>query len=175
MCKEKPPASLFSFPNIVQLLFFHIVQTAAQILAVVAAGGPFADSLNYYSIGGEDYNYKTYVSKGKGDFMKESAENNITFLVCNFFFLASIIGFTITKPWKKEFYTYWPFMAFFLFSLAYTTMMVVWPPSRFSMLNLTFLKSESYNQFMMFIGLGVGLLLIFIQRCVFVPLFKWIK
>lgn len=52
LCKEKPPASLFSFANVMQLLFFHVVQTAGQILAVVAAGGPFAETLDYYSQGG---------------------------------------------------------------------------------------------------------------------------
>ncbi len=160
--------------NITQLLTFHIIQTSAQILSVVAAGGPFSDKLDYYSTGGEEVNYKKYISQGRGDFLKESTENNITFLVCNFYFLASIIGFTITRPWKKEFYTYWPFAVFFFAVLIYTTMMVIWPESRLSVFNLTFLKNPSFNQFMLAIGLGVGLLLIFIQKAVLVPLFQWI-
>jgi hypothetical protein len=72
LCKEKPSASLFSVANITQLLFYHVIQTLGQILSVMAAGGPFADTLNYYSVGGEQTNYKKYVAQGRGDFLKES-------------------------------------------------------------------------------------------------------
>lgn len=69
LCKEKPSNTLFSVANITQLVAYHIIQTASQILCVVAAGGPYADSLNYYAIAGEKVNFKRYQSQGRGDFL----------------------------------------------------------------------------------------------------------
>lgn len=68
---------------------------------MLAAGGPFSESLNYYSIAGQDTNYQRYLKEGKGDFLMGTTENNAAFLVGNFFLLASVMGFIITKPWKK--------------------------------------------------------------------------
>lgn len=48
LCRERPSNTLFSLSNITQLVSFHIIQTAAQILCVAAAAGPFADKLDYY-------------------------------------------------------------------------------------------------------------------------------
>ncbi len=72
LCKQKPSNTLFSVANITQLVVYHVIQTAAQILCVVAAAGPFADSLDYYAIAGEKVNYKRYQSQGRGDFLMES-------------------------------------------------------------------------------------------------------
>ena len=69
LSKERPSNTLFSAANLTQLVLFHLIQVAAQILAVLAAGGPFANSLNYYSIAGVRVNYQRYVAKGKGGFL----------------------------------------------------------------------------------------------------------
>lgn len=72
LCKEKPSNSLFSLGNLTQLVVYHIIQTSAQILCLLAARGPFADSLKYYEVAGEQVNYQRYRDQGRGDFLFES-------------------------------------------------------------------------------------------------------
>jgi hypothetical protein len=48
-----PKNSLFSYSNILQLLFMFIVQLSGQILMVVAISGTFANYINYYLHGGQ--------------------------------------------------------------------------------------------------------------------------
>lgn len=72
----------------------------------------------------------------------ESTENNITFLVSNLFLLATIIGFIITQPWKKEFYTYWPFTVFYILALIYSLVIIVVPGARPSVFNLNRINSK---------------------------------
>ena len=100
LSKEKPSNSLFSVGNIVQLLLFYLIQFSVQILAIFAAGGPYANSLNYYNIAGMKVNHERF-SANNNTFLIDSTESNITFILSDMFILASILGFMITKPWKK--------------------------------------------------------------------------
>ena len=116
-----------------------------------------------------------YLNQGKGDFLKESTENNIAFLVSNCFLLASIIGFIITQPWKKEFYTYWPFTVFYLLAVIYTLLIIIVPDVRFSLFNLNKIQSQDFCWFLFAVAVSVSLLIIFIQKCVYIPLFRWLR
>lgn len=53
LTKQRPPSTLFSFGNVLQLLVFYMLQLAVQLLAIMAIRGPFADNIDYYAIGGE--------------------------------------------------------------------------------------------------------------------------
>lgn len=72
LCKEKPPNSLFSVANLTQLIVYHLIQSSAQIMCLLAARGPFSESLNYYEIAGEKVNFQRYKDQGRGDFLFES-------------------------------------------------------------------------------------------------------
>ena len=174
LTKEKPSNTLFSFANITQLVFFHLIQLSTQLLAVLSAGGSFADSLNYYQVAGVKVNYQRYLAKGKGGFLYDSVENNTLFLVGNFFFLGSIMGFLITRPWKKPFWTYWPFTLLYFAVLVYTALLVIYPPERLPVFHLNQVNSKSFCYFLFSLGLGVGVfLVIFVQQYVLIPLFRW--
>lgn len=105
----------------------------------------------------------------------ESTENNITFLVSNCFLLATIVGFIITRPWKKEFYTYWPFTLFYLGALVYTLLIIVVPASRLGLFRLNRIKSQDFCLFIFAVAVSVSLLVVFMQKCVYIPFFRWLK
>ena len=156
-----------------QLLLFHLIQFSAQVIGVLAAGGPFADTLNYYTIAGLKVNYKKYIAANKV-LLIDSTESNITFLLSDMFIVASIMAFMITKPWKKEFYTYLPFTIPYVIVALYTALLYIVPALRPAFFHLTHINSATFCRFLLLLGLSVGFLIIFIQKCVLIPLFRWI-
>ena len=112
------------------------------------------------------------MENGRSDFLFESTENNITFLVSNFLLLASIIGFIITRPWKKEFYTYWPFTLLFVLAFVYNILLIILPSARLSLFKLNQIDSSKFATFLLIIALGVSFLIVFVQKCVLIPLFR---
>jgi cation-transporting P-type ATPase 13A2 len=174
LTKQKPTNSLFSFPNILKLVVFHVVQLATQVLVIVAARGPYAESLHYQQTSSFQKNYQLYLANGQSGFLYHTTENNALFLVANFFLLGSEIAFLITKPWKKEFYTYLPFSIPFACAFTYTILIVVYPPARPLLFRLYAVDSPSFCRFLLALGLGVGILLtIFLQKCLLDPLFRY--
>jgi hypothetical protein len=133
---ERPEASLFSLGNITELLSYYILQLSGQILTLLAVNGPFADNIDYFSVGGDAYNLKHFFDEGGDDFIFDSPENNCLFVVSNFYYLASVLSFTITKPWKEPVYKYWPFMLCFGLCLCYTVCLAIVPSLRFSEFDL---------------------------------------
>ena len=67
----------------------------------MAAAGPYSDKINYYGEGGEDTNFKNYQKNGSEEYLYVSVENNITFLISNLLYMAGIMAFNKTQPWKK--------------------------------------------------------------------------
>ena len=155
-----------------QLLLFHLIQFAAQVIGVLAAAGPFADTLNYYAIAGLKVNYKKYAASKV--FSVNSTESNITFLLSDMFIVASMFAFMISKPWKKELYTYLPFTIPYVIVAIYTALLYVVPALRPAFFHLTHINSATFCRFLLLLGLSVGCLIIFLQKCVLIPLFKWI-
>jgi cation-transporting ATPase 13A3/4/5 len=129
---ERPSSSLLSIGNVIELLSYYILQLSGHILTILAVNGPFSDNINYFSVGGESFNLKHFWEEGGDDFIFDSPENNCLFVVSNFYYLASVLAFTITKPWKEPVYTFWPFVLCFIFNLAYSICIAIVPQLRFS-------------------------------------------
>jgi hypothetical protein len=63
-------------------------------------------------------------------------ETGIIFLFSNFMYIFSFIAFSISKPWKKEFYTNIRFMIALTCVFTYSSLIVVVPAARFSLLQI---------------------------------------
>ena len=162
LTKQRPPSTLFSFANILQLFVFYLLQLAVQLLAIMAIRGPFADNIDYYAIGGEEVNSRRYRAEGASDFLFDSPECNVIFLVSNFSYLGGIIAFTVTKPWRQEIYSYWPFVLCFIAFFVYSICLVMVPGSRIFLFKLIHVDDQQLNNFLLAIGVTLTFLIIFL-------------
>lgn len=88
--------------------------------------------LNFY---GEEIGYTpetTYDEFIAGDeeFVTNCFENNILFLYVNFIYIFTLLAFSISKPWRKEFYSNVPFTILLVLVLALSSVLVVFPEAR---------------------------------------------
>jgi hypothetical protein len=142
---------------------------------MLAVNGPFADNIDYFSVGGDAYNHKHFIDEGGDDFIFNSPENNCLFVVSNFYYLASVLSFTITKPWKEPVYKYWPFMLCFGLCLCYTVCLAIVPQLRFSEFDLRHLVDYEFNFFLFAVGAGVSLLFLFLHNFILRPFTNWLN
>lgn len=59
--------------------------------------------------------------------------------------------------------------------MVYNVLMTVIPATRLSIFKLVYIDSQSYCNFLLGVSVGVSILVVFLQKCVFIPLFRWVK
>jgi magnesium-transporting ATPase (P-type) len=175
LTKERPPKTLFSVANLTQLFVYSVLQLCGQLIAVLAIQGPFADSIDYYSHGGEAVNSARFISEGGDDYLFDSPESNVIFIVANFCYITSIVAFTTSEPWKTNAFKYWPYTLSIVLTLAYTICIAIVPQVRLSLFELVNMTDKDLNLFLLGVGLGIAMLIVLLQKCILIPLFKWIE
>lgn len=61
------------------------------------------------------------------EFITDSYENNILFMFSNFIYVFTLMAFSISRPWRKEFYTNIPFTILLVLTLALSTILIILP------------------------------------------------
>lgn len=171
---EKPSYLLLSLTNLIQLAAMFILQFLGQLLMIYSLGHIFADDINYSQTGGQDVNYHRYIENGNS-FALNTPETNIIFLFANFMYIFTFLAFSISKPWRKEFYTNIPFSICFVLILAYSIIITVVPQARLSIFDVSFMNYMPMNVFVLFVGLIISGLILFNQKCLLEPFSAYLR
>lgn len=89
--------------------------------------------------------------------------------------MASVLSFTITKPWKEPVYKYWPFVLCYGLCLIYTIILAIIPQLRFREFGLRHLVDREFDFFLFVVGGGVSLLFMFLHNFVLRPFTIWLN
>lgn len=90
-------------------------------------------------------------------------------------YIATLLAFSISKPWRKDFYTNPFFMIVLILMLTYSLVMIVVPGARLSIFEISFLNYQPYNWYIFGLALGIGVVLYVVQKFMLEPLFNWLK
>ena len=85
------------------------------------------------------------------------------------------MAFSISRPWRKEFYTNIPFMIVLLLVLSYSIVIIVVPQARLFLFELSYLDYEPLNLYIMGLALGMSAIIYVNQKFVLEPVFSLIK
>jgi|LakMenE01Jun11ns_1017448.scaffolds.fasta_scaffold9838569_2 hypothetical protein len=108
-------------------------------------------------------------------FLLITPETNILFLFANFIRVFCLIAFTIGRPWKKPFFVNIPFMIVLLFSLTYSSIIVMVPEARLSVFGLDFMHFDSLNGFILGMSWAFGMFIFLLKKLVMEPFSFWIR
>ena len=149
------------------------IQLIGQICMILALGGAFNEDIDYNSNGGSSVNEAKYHIEE--DFIIDSPENNILFTFTNFMYIFSLLAFSISKPWRKEFYTNVPFMVVLVIVFTYSVLLTIVPDARISIFNLSWMYAERLNVFVLGMALLFGIFMYSAQKFVLEPISTWLK
>lgn len=81
-------------------------------------------------------------------------------------YIFSFIAFSISKPWRKPFYTNIPFMIVFIFTFTYSVLMVVVPAVRLPVFKINFMNNALVNMYVLLVSLIFGMVMYINQKCI---------
>ena len=165
-----PNGSLFTVSNLTQVLVMFGFQLAGQILMIVGLTQIFTTPMNY----SPDNTYQLFLDNDS-EFVLNSPEGNALFLFSNIMYIATLLAFSISKPWRKDFYTNPFFMIVLILMLTYSLVMIVVPEARLGIFEISFLNYQPYNWYIFGLALGIGVVLYVVQKFMLEPLFNWLK
>lgn len=109
------------------------------------------------------------------DFILDTPETNIIFLFTNFMYIFSFLAFSISKPWRKEFYTNIPFSIILIFVFVYSVLLVIVPGARLDIFEISWMESQRLNGFILGISLLFGIFIYVVQKYILQPGSSWLK
>jgi magnesium-transporting ATPase (P-type) len=124
---QKPRNSLFSVTNIAQIIIMFILQFFGQICSVLLF--KYTNPLYYSEFGGFDNSLVAY-HKNENTFNLAGVEGNAVFIFVNNVYIASVLAFNISNPWRKEVFTNIPLIIVTILTFAYNTALALIPESR---------------------------------------------
>ena len=169
----RPSDSLFSVSNVICVLVMFIIQLVGQLsVIIVMANGTFAEILDYITNAGEDANLAAY--HVDNEFVLTTYEVQSIFMFSNFLYVFSIMAFSISRPWKKYFFTNIPFMIVLVLVFTYDILICVVPQAR---LEVFFLQEFDmrWQGLMCGMGCAFGIFMYIVQKVFLESLFNWLR
>jgi hypothetical protein len=90
-------------------------------------------------------------------------------------YIFTLIAFNLGRPWRKPVYTNTLFMLGLAIVLGYSSVIVMVPAARWSGFEVQYMEGSSLTGFVLGMGLGIGLLILVLQKHVWEPLFLRLK
>lgn len=163
---EKPRSTLFSLTNIAQILVMFAIQFAGQIFSILVFS--WVESDYYAQEGGFDNGKAKYDLEG--DFVLDGVEANATFTFVNNVMLVSVLAFSISHPWRKQFWTNLPFLIVTLLALAANVVLNLVEQADWGKFMLSHLVSFKLRAWLLGTSLGFALLIYGVQKWVLEPI-----
>lgn len=139
-----------------------------QVGLILVLGFKFGEEAGYSF----DMTEKQFIEEGEGEFILDSYEGNIIFLFTNIIYFFTVIAFTVSKPWRKEFYTNIPFTAALFLSMGYSSAMIVMPNIRLGLLDIVHMEYQPLNWLVLGSSWGLGIVILVVQKCILEPYFN---
>lgn len=169
----RPSDSLFSVSNIVCVLVMFIIQLVGQISTIILMSNePFSTMIDYYNNAGEAINLQAYIDTQ--DFSLTNFEVQTIFMFSNFMYLFSVVAFSISKPWKKEFYTNPYFMVVLIIVFAYDIIICLVPEARIPDFFINTFDMR-WQGLLCGLGCAFGVFMYIVQKFMLEPLFRTLR
>ena len=137
---KKPTDSLISFPIICSILVQILITFIFQ----------YGGHLSLYHINWKNKNEITDC-KLDGDGLPDMCPlNTVIFLISNIQYLISALAFTVSKPFKRPFYTNIYLTGYLLFSFVYSAYIIIGPFEDFSRKNLLLFDLNDIDKILKF-------------------------
>lgn len=158
---QKPRNSLFSVTNLVQIMIMFVIQFGGQVFAIWLFS--YINPVFYNDNGGQEISRQNYIDSGA--FALNGVEGNTVFVFVNNIYLASVLAFNISRPWRKEVFTNLPLVIVTALALTYNTIIAVVPGGRLGIFSLDNLSEDPNVALFIYIaGLGFSLFLYVNQK-----------
>jgi len=144
------------------MMIMFAIQFAAQIVAVIIYIN--VEPGHYQDFGGLDNARSTYADTKK--FSEGGVESNAIFVMVNNIYLASVLAFNISDPWRKEFYTNLPLMIVAVLTLVYNTLLTFLPDLDWSQFELTHIITMNLRLALFLGGMAFSLFMYINQKCI---------
>lgn len=90
-------------------------------------------------------------------------------------YIFSFIAFSISKPWRKQFWTNIPFMIIFAFAFSYSILIVIVPAARLNLLMITNMDHKMVNLYVLLVALTFGMVMYINQKYILEPIAAKLK
>ena len=90
-------------------------------------------------------------------------------------YIFSFLAFSISKPWREEFWTNGPFMVVLVIVFSYSVLLAIVQDERISIFKLAWMTSERLNVFVLGMGLLFGIFIYSAQKFLLEPISTWLK
>lgn len=145
-------------------------QLTGQILMIVGLSQFFAEPMAY----SPDVSFNLF-NENEQAFILDSFENNALFLFSNVMYVATLLAFSISKPWRKPFFTNPFFMVVLIIIGTYNLIMIVVQEARLAIFSISYMSYQPFNWYVFGLALGIGVLLYVVQKFILEPFFNWLK
>lgn len=142
------------------------IQIVGQIISIIIFSKVQVDEWNAF--GGFDNGKINYYING--EFSEEGVQGNTIFVFVNNIYLVSVLAFSISHPWRKQFYTNIPFVIVTLLALIYNILCCMVPALDWSLFNLKHFKNNDIRLYLLIASLGFAFFIYITQKCIFEPL-----
>lgn len=93
----------------------------------------------------------------------------------NFMYIFTLLAFSVSKPWREEFYTNKPFTAILVVVLGFSSMLMLFPGMRIDYMELSRFNYKPLMLALLGLSWGFGLAIYGIQKLILEPWFNHIQ
>ena len=79
-------------------------------------------------------------------------------------YIASLLAFSLAKPWRKDFWTNLPFMIVLVIVLSYSFLMTVAPETRLGLFQMSWMKSDVLNGYVLAVSMTFSFFIYWTQK-----------
>lgn len=108
------------------------------------------------------------------DFVQTTYEVQSIFMFSNFMYVFSVIAFSISKPWKKYFFTNWPFMIVLILVFTYDILICLVPEARLEVFYMQTFDMQ-WQGLMCGMGCAYGIFMYIMQKGILENVFNWLR
>jgi magnesium-transporting ATPase (P-type) len=97
-------------------------------------------------------------------------EGNALFVFVNCIYLTSVLAFSISHPWRKEFFTNVPFVVVTVLALVFNVLVCMVEQVDWSEFNLIHLVTTNVRLYLLIASIGFSVVIYVTQKCILEPL-----
>lgn len=90
-------------------------------------------------------------------------------------YIFTLLAFSVSKPWRKEFYTNVPFLIVLILVLAFSSAIILFPNFRIDYMELSRFSDEGLMIAILAVSWGVGVVIYFVQKFLLEPWFNRVE
>ena len=142
------------------------IQFSGQIFSILVFNWVEPD---YYAANGGFDNGRQNYADNDNSFVLDGVEANATFVFINNMYIISVLAFSISHPWRKQFWTNIPFLIVTAIAITANILICMVPEIDWSEFLIVHLQTTNVRFYLLIASLGYSILIYVLQKFVFEP------